>query len=223
MRLFLDSADPAEIHRVRAWGVLDGVTTNPALVAKRGGDMRETLRAALDASPGEVFCQAIGWDDAAVLKAQARWLHGVSERVVVKLPMSRAGIQALGELKREVPAMPIAVTMVASVAQALLCGKLGADVVALFNGPLEQALDQPVDLVRPVRAIYANYGYATKILSCGRMPRSVGDFAAAGSDICTLRYEFFQLMYEHPYTDKRAAVFAEDWTKAFGDRRWPDG
>jgi len=221
MQLFLDSADPAEIATVRAWSVLDGITTNPALIAKKGGDMTRTLRAVLDAAPGSVLCQAIGWDDPAPLIRQARWLRAQSPRIVVKLPMSRAGIQALIALKAEDRAMPLAITMVCSVAQAYLCGKMGADIVALFNGPLDQVLDQPVDLVRPVREVFRHYGFQTKILSCGRQPRSFGDFAAAGTDICTLRYEFFSLLYEHPFTDKRAAGFAQDWQGSFGAQVWP--
>ncbi len=85
--------------------------------------------------------------------------------------------------------MKIAVTLVSSIAQAYLVGKSGADIVAMFNGPLDQALDQEVELVAPVRKIYDNYGFATKILSCGRYPRSFGQFAVAGTDICTLRFE----------------------------------
>lgn len=222
MRLFLDSADPTEIRKAREWGVIDGVTTNPALIAKRGGDMQATLRGVLEASPGDVLCQAIGWDDPAPLIAQARWLHAQSPRLIVKLPMCKAGLQALAALKRETPAMRIAVTMVASVAQAVLCAKLGADIVALFNGPLEQVLDQPVDLVRPVKAAIAHAGWKTQVLSCGRQPRSFGDFAAAGTDICTVRFEFLGPFYDHPYTEQRATGFARDWKAAFGDQRWPE-
>ena len=152
---------------------------------------------------------------------QARWLHSFSDRIVVKLPMSHGGITALQHLKREVPGMKIAVTLVSSIAQAYLVAKSGADIVAIFNGPLDQALDQEVELVAPVRRMYANYGFATKILSCGRYPRSFGDFAVAGTDICTLRFEFLSLLYEHPFTEKRMRGFMDDWRKAFGEQTWP--
>ncbi|MDD5705293.1 MAG: transaldolase family protein, partial [Kiritimatiellae bacterium] len=174
MQIYLDSSDPKEILKAREWGVLDGVTTNPALIAKGGADMQATLRKVLEASPGPVFCQVIGWDNRAELVAQAKWLHAFSSRIVVKLPICVAGIQALRELKRDVPGMSVAITMVASVAQAYLCGKAGADVVALFNGPLELEIDQDVELVAPVRRIFDNYGFGTKILSCGRFPRAFG-------------------------------------------------
>jgi len=221
MQLYLDSSDPREISKAREWGVIDGVTTNPSLISRGGRDMREVLQRVVDASPGPVLCQAIGWADPEPLVAQAKWLHRFSDRIVVKLPMSIAGIQALLRLKQEVPGIRVAVTLVSSVAQAYLAGKSGADVVALFNGPLDQVLDQEVELVGPVRKIYANYGFATKILSCGRYPRAFGQFAEAGTDICTLRFEFLPLLFEHPFTDKRMRGFTDDWQRVFGAATWP--
>jgi transaldolase len=117
--------------------------------------------------------------------------------------------------------MRLAITAVASVAQAYLAGKAGADVVALFNGPLDEASDEPVELVAPVRKIYGNYGFKTQILSCGRLPRMFGRFAVAGTDICTLKFEFLKLLYEHPFTEKRMTGFLHDWHGVFGDNTWP--
>lgn len=221
MQLFIDSSSPKEILTAREWGIIDGVTTNLALIAKGGPDMQATLKAVLDASPGEVFCQVVGWDDKDALVEQARWLHKFSDRIIVKLPMSVGGIQACMQLKKELPDIKIAITMVASIAQAYLCGKAGADIVALFNGPLDQVLDQEVDIVEPVRKIFNNYGFKTKILSCGRLPRAFGEFAVAGTDYCTLKFEFLKLLYEHPFTDKRFAGFMSDWQGTFGDEVWP--
>jgi transaldolase len=168
-----------------------------------------------------VLCQVIGWHDPVPLMAQARWLHRFSDKIIVKLPMSVAGLQALQRLKSETPSMPIAITAIASVAQAYLAAKCGADVVAIFNGPLDQVLDQPVDLVRPVRTIFRNYGFTAKILSCGRLPRGFGEFAEAGTDICTLRFEFLKMLFDHPFTDKRMQGFLDDWRGVFGDATWP--
>ena len=221
MQLYIDSSDPREILKAREWGILDGVTTNPSLISKAGGDMQETLRRILEASPGPVLCQVIGWEDSASMAGQARWLHAFSDRIVVKLPMSPAGIQALLQLKREDPGLKIAITLVCSVAQAYLVGKAGADIVALFNGPLDLALDQEVDLVTPVRKVYDTYRFPTRILSCGRYPRAFGEFAAAGTDICTLRFEYLSLLYEHPFTEKRFRGFMTDWQSVFGARTWP--
>jgi transaldolase len=165
MELFLDSSSPREIEEVRSWGLLSGVTTNPTLISKAGPDMERTLRDILLASPGPVLVQVIGWHDPEPLVAQAKWLHALSDQIIVKLPMSIAGIQALLRLKPELPELRLAVTAVASLSQAYLCGKAGADVVAIFNGPLDQDSDTPVELVAPVRKIYDNYGFTTKILS----------------------------------------------------------
>lgn len=222
MELYIDTSNPKEIREVRSWGLISGVTTNPSLIAKGGPDMQKTLRDVLDASPGSVFCQAMGWREPAPLMAQARWLHAFSDRIIVKLPMSNAGIQALLQLKQDVPDIRIAITAVSSVAQAYLVGKAGADVVAIFDGPLDQASDSPVKLVAPVRQIYDNYGFATKILSCGRYPRIFGEFAVAGTDICTMKFEYMKLLYEHPFTDQRMTAFLCEWTGVFGDQTWPE-
>ncbi len=222
MQLFIDSSCPDEIRQAREWGLIDGVTTNPTLIGKGGPDMQATLRKVIEASPGVVLCQAIGAREAKPLKAQARWLHGLSDKIVVKLPPSPAGFRALQELKRDTPDMRIAMTLVSSVSQAYMAGKFGADIVALFNGPLELALDQEVDMVGPVKRIYTHYGFKTKVLSCGRFPRAFGQFAEAGTDICTLRFEFMKLLFEHPYTEQRLNGFMADWKNAFGDQTWPE-
>ncbi|MHB1295370.1 MAG: transaldolase family protein [Anaerolineae bacterium] len=221
MELYVDSANPKEIAEARAMGLISGVTTNPNLIASAGPDMVATLQAVLAASPGVVLAQAVGWHAPEPLVAQARWLHRFSDRIIVKLPMSSAGIEALRRLKKELPELRVAITTVSSVAQAYLCGKAGADIVALFNGPLDETSDTPVELVKPVRQIYSNYGFATKILSCGRLPRGFGQFAEAGTDICTMKLQFLRMLYEHPFTDKRMTDFMTNWTNTFGEATWP--
>lgn len=221
MQIYLDSCDQKEIMTAREWGVLDGVTTNHSVMIKGGPDMQATLRRVVEASPGPVLCQVIGTEDKNDMVGQARWLQDFSEKTIVKLPVCPAGLQALRELKRARPDRQIAVTLVASVAQAYLAGKMGADIVALFNGPMELEIEQPVDLVTPVRKVFGNYGFKTKILSCGRFPRAFGEFAAAGTDICTMKFEYLKMLYEHPYTVKRMVGFAADWRATFGDKIWP--
>jgi transaldolase len=223
MQLYLDSSNPQEILAAREWGVIDGVTTNPSLIAKSGMEMQAALRAVLDASPGPVFCQSVGWKEVEPLKAQARWLAAFSDRIIVKIPMSIAGITAVTQLKREVQKIKLAVTAVSSVAQAILVAKAGADIVALFNGPLDLEQDEPVKIVAPVRAIYDRSGFATKILSAGRFPRAFGEYAAEGSDIITIRMEFMKPLFDHSFTDKRVQGFLSDWQKAYGDKVWPSG
>lgn len=222
MELYLDSSDPKEIMQARSWGLISGVTTNPMLISAAGPDMEKTLREITEASPGPVFVQTIGWNDPEPLIRQARWLHHFSDKTIVKLPMSISGIQALLELKRQSPDIRLAVTAVASIAQAYLCGRAGADVVAVFNGPLDQTTDSMIEIIAPIKKVYANYGFRTKVLSCGRYPRLFGEVAVAGTDICTMKIEFMRLLYEHPFTDKRMNGFLKDWQRVFGDKTWPE-
>jgi transaldolase len=223
MELFLDSSDPQEIMQARSWGLISGVTTNPSLIAKAGPDMKQTLGRVLEASPGPVLVQVIGWHAVEPLMAQAHWLHAFSDRIIVKLPMSIAGIRALLSLKQEQSGVRLAITAVASISQAYLCGKAGADIVAVFNGPLDQDSDTPVNMVPEIRKIYNHYGFNTRILSCGRFPRIFGKFAEAGTDICTMKIEYLQRLYEHSFTDKRMTGFMDDWQNTFGDQTWLEG
>jgi len=222
MQLFLDSSNPREILEARSWGILSGVTTNPGLIAAAGPDMEKTLAGVVDASPGPVLVQVIGWHDPQPMIRQAHWLHAFSDKIIVKLPASVAGLQALQQLKSELPDLRLAVTAIASIAQAYLAGKVGADIAAIFNGPLDQAEDVAHDMIGPVRKVYTNYGFKTKILACGRYPRLFGEVAVAGADICTMRMEFMRLLYQHPFTDLRMNGFMESWHKTFGDKTWPE-
>jgi transaldolase len=222
MDLYLDSSNPAEITLAHSWGMISGVTTNPGLIAAAGPDPVATLQGIVDVAPGPVLVQVIGWTDLNSLVRQACWLHDFSDKITVKLPISVAGIQALQQLKQEAPDLRIAITVISSIAQAYLAGKAGADIAAVFNGPWDQAADTAQDLVTPIKKIYANYGFRTKILSCGRFPRLFGEVAAAGTDICTMRLEYLRLLYEHPFTDKRLQVFTDTWHDTFGAGTWPE-
>ena len=222
MQLFLDSFNPREILEARSCGILSGVTTNPGLIPAAGPDMEKTLAGVVDASPDVVLVQVIGWHDPAPMIRQARWLHAFSDRIIVKLPASVAGLQALQQLKAEAPDLRLAVTAIASLSQAYLAGKVGADIAAIFNGPLDQAEDTAHDMIAPVRKIYDNYGFQTKILACGRYPRLFGEVAVAGADICTMRMEFMRLLYQHPFTDQRMNGFLKDWKGTFGEKTWPE-
>jgi transaldolase len=221
MDLYLDSSNPKEILEARSWGLLSGVTTNPSLIAAGGPDMETTLAAVVEASPGPVFAQVVGWHDPQPMLRQAHWLHAFSPQIIVKLPASIGGLQALQQLKRELPDLRLAVTAIASLSQAYLAAKAGADIAAIFNGPLDQAEDTAHDMIAPIRRIYANYGFSTKILACGRYPRLFGEIAVAGADICTMRMEFMRLLYEHSFTEARMTGFLKSWGAVFGDRTWP--
>lgn len=222
MDLYLDSSNPNEIMEARSWGLLAGVTSNPSLIAAAGPDMAATLGGIVEASPGPVLAQVIGWHDPEPMIRQARWLHAFSRKIIVKLPASIAGLQALCRLKAELPELRLAVTAISSLAQAYLAAKAGADIAAIFNGPLDQVEDTAHDTIGPVRKIYDNYGFKTKILACGRYPRLFGEIAVAGADICTMRLEFMRLIYQHPFTEQRMNGFLDSWQKTFGDKTWPE-
>jgi transaldolase len=222
MELYLDSCTPAEISLATSWGLISGVTTNPGLISTGGPDPIKTLSRVLEVSPGPVLAQVIGSTDRDSLVRQACWLHSLSDKIVVKLPISVAGIQALLQLKQEVPDLRIAVTVISSIAQAYLAGRAGADIAAVFNGPWDQASDTAQDMITPIKKIYANYGFKTKVLSCGRFPRLFAEVAAAGTDICTMRMEYLSMLYEHPFTDKRLEVFGQKWRQAIGEITWPE-
>lgn len=221
MELYLDSSNPKEIQEAQSWGLLAGVTTNPGLIAAAGPDMKKTLGAVVDASPGPIFAQVVGWHETEPMIRQARWLHAFSDRIIVKLPASVAGMQALQQLRTELPDLRLAVTAIASLAQAYLAAKAGADVAAIFNGPLDQAEDTAHDMIAPIRQIYDHYGFTTKILACGRYPRLFGEIAVAGADICTMKMEFMRLLYEHSFTEQRMNGFLKSWRGSFGDTTWP--
>ena len=225
MEILLDSADPNEVREVARHGLISGITTNPSLYAKQahGVSLVDRLHELIEVSPGHVFTQVIGVDDLDSMIKQARWLRGRSDKIVVKLPMTVAGIEAVITLKREDPSIRLSVTAISTVAQAVIAGLAGADIVSLFNGPLDTVSDSAVEVVGPVRAAYRASRLDTKILSCGRFPRGFGEYAAAGSDMITVRKEFLDLAYEHPYTDKRVSGFQSDWRAAFGDATWPQG
>ncbi|MCO6452770.1 MAG: hypothetical protein J5I90_18455 [Caldilineales bacterium] len=222
MDLFLDSSNPKEIMEARSWGLLSGVTSNPGLIAAAGRDMEKTLGAIVDASPGPVFAQVIGWHDPEPMIRQARWLHAFSDQIIVKLPASVAGLQALQQIKAEQPDLRLAITAIASLAQAYLAAKAGADVAAIFNGPLDQAEDVAHDMIAPIRQIYNNYGFKTQILACGRYQRLFGEIAIAGADICTMKIDFMRLLYEHSFTEQRMNGFLKSWHGVFGDKTWPE-
>jgi len=221
MELLLDSGNPQEIEDVKATGLLSGVTTNPKIYGKLGTDFKKRLQDIIEVSPGYVFTQVVGCENVDEMVGQARWLADQSKDIVVKFPMCVEGLQAAQKAKKENPKMTVAITTVSSIAQALLSAKAGADIIALFNGALDTVSDSPVHIVTPVKQILKNYNFDCKVLSCARFARGVGEFAAAGSDMCTLGKEFFFALYEHPYTYLRLSGFKEDWGGAFGDKIWP--
>jgi transaldolase len=212
MKLFLDTADLDEIRAWTATGLVDGVTTNPSLVAKAGRPFIEALKEICAMVPGPVSAEVVALD-AEAMAAEGRKLAAVADNVVVKLPLTVEGLKACRTLADE--SIPANVTLCFSAAQALLAAKAGAAFVSPFIGRLDDAGHDGAALLGEIREIYDAYGYATEILAASiRSPLHVRDAALAGADCATLPAKIFGQLYNHPLTDKGLAAFLADWEKS---------
>lgn len=210
MLLFLDSADSKEIAALAETGLVDGVTTNPSLVAKSGRKFTEALKEICAAIEGPVSAEATA-SDSATLIAEGRVLRAIAPNIVVKLPLTMEGLKACRVLAGE--GAETNVTLCFSAAQALLAAKAGATYISPFLGRLDDAGENGVDLVAQIRAIYDNYAFPTQILAASiRNVEHVRDVALAGADCATLPSAIFRALYQHPLTDKGLDAFNKDWT-----------
>lgn len=209
MEFFLDTANLDQIREVKELGLLDGVTTNPTLLAREGGDWREQASLICDIVDGPVSLEVIGTTPEKMIK-EAKDLVSFGPNVVVKIPMIPEGLIALKELKeREIKTN---VTLVFSPAQALLAAKLGATYVSPFVGRLDGLAQNGMEGVDQMRTMFDNYGFATKILVASvRHPMHVVDSALIGADVITLPYSTITQLMQHPMTDRGLAAFLADW------------
>lgn len=213
MQIFIDSADVKELKALAETGLVDGVTTNPSLIAKSGGDFFETLRAICDAVSGPVSAEVVA-QDAETMIAEGKKLRGVAPNIVVKLPLTPEGLLACKALTDE--GHPTNVTLCFSAVQALLAAKAGATFISPFLGRLDDGGQDGMQLIREIRAIYDNYGYETNILAASiRSAAHVRDAALAGADCATIPPAVFRALYKHNLTDAGLAAFLKDW-KATG-------
>ncbi len=213
MQIFIDSADVKELKALAETGLVDGVTTNPSLIAKSGGDFFETLRAICDAVSGPVSAEVVA-QDAETMIAEGKKLRGVAPNIVVKLPLTPEGLLACKALTDE--GHPTNVTLCFSAVQALLAAKAGATFISPFLGRLDDGGQDGMQLIREIRAIYDNYGYETNILAASiRTGAHVRDAALAGADCATIPPAVFRALYKHNLTDAGLAAFLKDW-KATG-------
>jgi transaldolase len=209
MEFFLDTANLDQIKEVRELGLLDGVTTNPTLMSREGGDWREQAALICEAVDGPVSLEVIGTTAGEMIK-EAKDLVSFGPNVVVKIPMIPEGLKALKELtEREIKTN---VTLVFSPNQALLAAKLGATYVSPFVGRLDALGQSGMEGVNQMRTIFDNYGFATKILVASvRHPMHVLDSGLIGADVVTLPYSTILQLMHHPLTDKGLAAFLADW------------
>jgi transaldolase len=213
MKIFLDSANLDELTKVAAWGIIDGVTTNPSLIAKEGFPVEEQIRRICDIVDGDISAEVVS-TDANEMAQEGRKLAKIHKNVVVKVPLIREGIQALKLLSSE--GIRVNVTLCFSAAQALLAAKVGAYIVSPFIGRVDDIGWPGINLIQDIATIYSNYGYKTQILAASvRGPLDVIDAAKIGAHIVTLPYKVLDQMFQHPLTEKGLEIFLADHNSAF--------
>lgn len=208
MRIFIDSANLEEIRKAADFGIIDGVTTNPSLIAKEGRDHHDQIRAICGILDGDISAEVVSTDTEGMV-AEGRDLAKIHDSVVVKIPLIRDGIKAVGRLASE--GIRTNVTLCFSPLQALLAAKAGAYLISPFIGRLDDLSQDGMDLVREIVEIYDNYGYPTQVLAASaRGPLHVKDAALAGAHVCTLPYKVFDKMFDHPLTSIGLEKFLAD-------------
>ncbi|MCC7431901.1 fructose-6-phosphate aldolase [Candidatus Peregrinibacteria bacterium] len=214
MQFYLDTANLEEIKKYNALGIVDGVTTNPSLIAKEGISLEERIKEICSVVKGPVSSEVVSTDYEGMLsegRKFARW----AENVYVKLPMTPDGIRACKTLSDE--GINVNVTLIFSVAQALLAAKAGAALISPFVGRLDDIAEDGMGLIADIVAMLANYDYKAKVLVASiRHPRHVTDAAMMGADIGTMPGAVLDKLFQHPLTDKGLAAFLADWEKVKG-------
>jgi transaldolase len=212
MKFFVDTADVAEIRELAATGLLDGVTTNPSLVAKAGRDFREIIAEICAAVPGPVSAEVAATDTEGMLR-EGRSLAKIAKNVTVKVPLTWAGLKACRALSDE--GTMVNVTLCFSANQALLAAKAGATFVSPFVGRLDDIGLDGMEVIREIRTIYDNYpSLSTEILAASiRTVNHVKEAALIGADVATVPPGVLRALVAHPLTDKGLEMFLADWKK----------
>jgi transaldolase len=212
VKLFLDSANLDHVREISAWGVLAGVTTNPSLIAKEGGDFLETIHTICEIVKGPVSAEVVAQDVDGMVR-EGRLLAQVHEHVVVKVPLIPAGLAATRVLADD--GIPVNVTLCFQANQALLAGLAGAAYVSPFLGRLDDIGQDGMSLIEEIADVYQNdAGIGTRILAASiRHPVHVTQAARAGAHVATIPYAVFRTLLSHPLTDSGNKKFLEDWAK----------
>jgi transaldolase len=213
MKIFLDTANLDELRAGAKWGIVDGVTTNPSLIAKEGKPIKEQIAAICDIIDGPISAEVVAVEAKAMI-TEGRELAKIHKNVIVKLPLIRDGIEACSALSKE--GIRVNVTLCFSPAQALLAAKAGAYFVSPFVGRLDDIGATGMDLIRQIVTIFENYEYETQVLAASlRGPLHVVDAALAGAHIGTLPFKVLDSLFNHPLTDKGLEQFLKDYNKVF--------
>lgn len=213
MKIFLDTANLDDIRKGAEWGIVDGVTTNPSLIAKEGNPIETQIAKICEIVDGDISAEVVAtkYED---MVREGRNLAKIHKNVVVKLPLIRDGIRACKTLSGD--GIRTNVTLCFTAAQALLAAKAGAYIISPFVGRLDDIGLQGMDLIRSIAIIYENYGFKTQILAASlRSPLHVIEAAETGAHIGTLPFKTLDMLFNHPLTDKGLDQFLKDYAKAF--------
>jgi len=211
MKFFIDTANIEEIREAHSMGMVDGVTTNPSLVAKEERDFEELIKEICDIVDGPISAEVVSLEADGMIK-EARHLAGIHPNIVVKIPMSVEGLKATRQLAEE--GIKTNVTLVFSPLQALMAAKAGASYVSPFIGRLDDISHDGLQLVEQIVEIYSNYAFDTEIIVASvRNPLHILESALLGADIATIPFNVLAKLAAHPLTDKGIKAFLDDWNK----------
>jgi transaldolase len=212
MKLFIDSGNLKEIEALVPLGIIDGITTNPSLLAKEGGDYRGLLKRICQIVKGPTSAEVVSTDVDGMLR-EGRELAALDEHIVVKVPFTKAGVMACKTLAEE--GTRVNVTLVFSPTQALIAAKVGATYVSPFVGRLDDIATSGMNLIAEIVDIYGNYDFPTEVLVASvRHPIHIVEAARMGADVCTCPAAVIESMFKHPLTDSGLERFLKDWEKA---------
>lgn len=213
MKFFLDTANLEELKAGARWGIIDGVTTNPSLIAKEGNAIEDQIRKICDIIDGDISAEVVATDTDGML-TQGRKLAKIHKNVVVKVPLTRDGIRACSMFHKE--GIRVNVTLCFSAGQAILAAKAGATYVSPFVGRVDDIGWNGMELIRDIVHIYKNYEFSTQVLAASlRTSTHVIEAAKAGAHVGTLPYKVVDSLFNHPLTDKGLDQFLKDYAKVF--------
>lgn len=211
MKLFIDTANVSEIKEAASWGIIDGVTTNPSLIAKEGRDFAQVVKEICAIVDGPVSAEVLSPDAPGMLK-EAEPLIKIHPNVAIKIPMTIEGLKAVKELSSQ--GVKTHITLVFSANQALLAAKAGATFISPFVGRLDDVSEYGIGLIEEIVQIYGNYDLPTQVLAASiRTPVHVLDCAKTGAHIATVPFNVLKMLAQHPLTDIGIKKFNDDWAK----------
>lgn len=212
MKIFIDSADINEIKAANAMGVVDGVTTNPSLVAKTGRDFKSVIKDIIAEVKGPISLEVTDTSSGTAMFEEAKKLADIAKHVVVKIPLTEEGLKATKLCHQH--GIHTNVTLCFSANQALLAAKAGATYVSPFVGRLDDISEEGMQLIDQIAQIYKNYDFKTEIIVASvRNPVHVRDAALIGAHVCTIPFSVIKQLVKHPLTDAGIEKFAKDWAK----------